>query len=97
MSDLTRQEQVNVRTALRYLRVRCGGWEVVSKALRFSQNTISHALKGRQAVTPLWAFRVARLAGVAVDDVLTGKYPGPSTCPYCGRSPSTDPTSDDAR
>jgi len=30
------------------------------------------------------AVRVARFAGVTVDDVLTGKYPPAGTCPHCG-------------
>lgn len=34
MSDLTSQEQVNVRTALRFLRARRGGWVPVAKVLR---------------------------------------------------------------
>jgi hypothetical protein len=34
--------------------------------------------------SPTMAFRVARLAGVGVDDILTGKYPPPGTCPLCG-------------
>jgi hypothetical protein len=30
------------------------------------------------------ALRVARLAGVPIDDVLAGKFPPAGTCPYCG-------------
>jgi hypothetical protein len=30
------------------------------------------------------AVRVARLAGVGVDDVLSGRYPAAGTCPMCG-------------
>jgi len=30
------------------------------------------------------AFRVARLAKVVVDDVLTGRFPDPRCCPHCG-------------
>jgi hypothetical protein len=32
------------------------------------------------------AFRVARLTGVSIDDLLAGKYPPPGTCPHCGHS-----------
>jgi hypothetical protein len=42
VSDLTAEEQKNVRTALRFLRK------------------------------------------VTVDDVLTGRFPAPGTCPHCG-------------
>ena len=32
------------------------------------------------------AFRVARAAGVPIDDVLGGKFPPPGTCPHCGHA-----------
>ena len=81
--DLTAAEQTNVRTALKFLRLRCGTWAVLSKALRFGESTLGNVAKGK-AVTPLVAFRVARLAKVSVDDVLAGRFPAPGTCPHCG-------------
>jgi hypothetical protein len=30
------------------------------------------------------AFRIARLVGVSVDDLVRGKFPEPGTCPRCG-------------
>lgn len=83
MSDLTPAEQTNVRTALRFLRARCGTWAAVGKALRFGESTVGNIVGGR-AVTPTVAFRVARLAKVSVDDVLTGRFPPAGTCPHCG-------------
>ena len=83
MTDLTATEQTNVRTALRFLRTRSGRWEHLAKALRLSEGTLSNVISGK-TVSPLVAFRVARLAKVAVDDVLTGRFPAPGTCPYCG-------------
>jgi hypothetical protein len=38
----------------------------------------------KEIVNASLAFRVAKVAGVPVDDVLTGKYPSPGTCPRCG-------------
>jgi hypothetical protein len=55
----------------------------VSKALRLGKNTAG-AVAGGQTATPLVAFRVAKLAKVAVDDVLAGRFPAPGTCPHCG-------------
>ena len=81
--DLTPQEQTHVRTALRFLRTRCGTWSALSKALRLGQNTVANVIGGR-AVGPVVAFRVARFAKASVDDVLTGRFPAPGTCPYCG-------------
>lgn len=83
MSDLTAGEQTNVRTALKFLRTRAGRWEHLAKAMRLSEGTLANVLSGK-AVTPLVAFRVARLAKVSVDDVLTGRFPAPGTCPHCG-------------
>lgn len=79
MSDLTVEEQRNVRAAVRFLRVRFGGWVPLTKVLRFTRSTLQ-----KDAPTPAVAFRVARLAKVAVDDVLAGRFPAPGTCPHCG-------------
>ena len=83
MSDLTTKEQGHVRTALRFLRARCGGWKPLGKALHAHQLTLS--VRGRPISASL-AVRVARLAGVGVDDVLTGKFPPAGTCPHCGHA-----------
>ena len=83
MSDLTAAEQTNVRTALKFLRSRCGTWAAVSTALRLGESTTSN-VAGGATVSPLVAFRVARLAKVSVDDVLGGRFPAPGTCPHCG-------------
>ena len=84
MSDLTAKEQANVRTAVAFLRARCGGVKPLAKALRFSLATI------RRSAGPVLAFRIARLAGVPVDDVLTGKYPPPGVCAHCGHRKEDD-------
>lgn len=86
MSDLTAEEQTSVRVALRFLRSRCGGWAAVGKALRFKESTIIR-LANTHPPTASLAIRLARLVGISVDDVLTGKYPPPGTCPYCGHRP----------
>jgi hypothetical protein len=67
-SDLTKAEHGNVRTALAFLRARCGGLKPLAKALRLTATTL------RATATPTLAYRVARLASVGVDGVLTGKY-----------------------
>ena len=84
MTDLTTQEQENVRGALLFLRTRCGGWKPLTKALRFQGKTLLHVSGGSRPVSASMAVRVARLASVSVDDVLTGKYPAQGTCPHCG-------------
>jgi hypothetical protein len=84
MSDLTTEEQTNVRTALRFLRLQSGGWNTLAKVLRCDHKQLGKIGAGQRGVSASLAFRVARLAGVPVDDVLAGRYPGEGTCPYCG-------------
>lgn len=86
MSDLTAEEQTNVRTAIKFLRTRCGGWKALAKALRFRQNTLAHVASGR-VVSATVAIRVARFAEVGVDELLAGRFPASGTCPHCGHCP----------
>jgi hypothetical protein len=88
VSDLTTQEQTNVRAALRYLRARCGTWDALAKALRFKLSSLAH-VSGGKTVSARLMLRVARLADISVDDLLAGRYPPAGTCPHCGR-PSSD-------
>jgi hypothetical protein len=81
VSDLTLDEQKHVRAALRFLWARSGGWKPVAKALHTQPLTLS--VRGRPISASL-AIRVARLAGVGVDDLLGGKYPPAGMCPHCG-------------
>lgn len=86
MTDLTPEEQTHTRRALRYLRTRCGGWELLGGAVHLTAKTLSHVSDGR-APSALLALRLARLARVPVDDVLGGRYPPPGACPHCGHIP----------
>jgi hypothetical protein len=78
VSDLTTKEQANVRAALVFLHARTGRWDILAKALRVDKRTLCNPASASTAV------RVARLAGVAVDDVLAGRFPDPAVCPHCG-------------
>ena len=92
-SDLTLTEQKHVRTAIWSLRVRVGGWTPLAKALRFQYDTVQKVAAGARAVTAGMALRVARFAGVSIDDLLAGNYTPPGTCPHCGHAPDfTDET-----
>lgn len=82
MSDLTAEEQKNVRAALRFLRVRLGAVQF-AKAMHASREAIRYTLAGKY-VSASMAFRAARLAGVGVDALLAGEYPPAGTCPHCG-------------
>jgi hypothetical protein len=77
---LTPGEQGHVLAAVRFLRARCGGWEPLVKALGFTRKTLT------KPASPAVVFRVARLAGVGVDELLAGKYPPTGVCAHCGHA-----------
>ena len=82
----TTEEQEHVRAALRYLRARAGSWRLLGKALGFKLSTMRHVRSRESDVSPKMTIRVARLAGVTVDDLLKGKFPPKGTCPHCGHT-----------
>jgi len=84
VSDLTADEQKHVRAALRFLRAKCGTWRTTAKALHLGLSTVGNVAAGTTSASPLMAFRVAKVAGVGVDEVLTGAFPPAGTCPHCG-------------
>jgi plasmid maintenance system antidote protein VapI len=80
MNDLTNKEQKAVRTALRFLRLRVGAWGPLAKALRYEWDSIQKVTTGKRAVTPALALRVARLAGVGMDELLVGRWLSARVC-----------------
>jgi plasmid maintenance system antidote protein VapI len=90
-NDLTDEEQKHVRTAIRYLRRRCWRLEVLAKQLAMRENSLSKILRGSRSVTARVAVRVARFAGVTVDDLFNGRGVPAGTCPFCGHPPDEVP------
>lgn len=86
MTDLDGKEQKHVRTALRFLCTSHGDWKSVARALPFESNNLRSIMRGDRDVSAMLAFRTARLAGVSVDDLLTGRF-RPGACPRCGHVP----------
>ena len=83
-ADLSLEEQEHVRNALILVRLQFGGGKALAQMLRFDHATIIHVCRSRRSVTASMAFRVARLVGVSIDDLLAGRFPAPGTCPRCG-------------
>lgn len=79
--DLTEEEEARVRAALRY--VARGGWDALAKGTRYTVKSLKHAAYERAPSASL-AVRLARYAGVGVDELLGGKYP--PSCPHCGQT-----------
>ena len=88
--DLTVEEQEHTRAALRFMRARLGSWDRLAKMLRVGVGPLKHIAK--LPVSAGLAVRAARFAGVPVDDVLSGRFPVPGTCPHCGRGPEPSPS-----
>ncbi len=76
-----------MRTALRFLRHKVGGWQPLADALGLKADSISKVLRGGRDVTAKLAYSVARLTDVSIDDLLAGALLSPRTCPHCGRPP----------
>lgn len=83
-ADLTPEEQEHVRNAIILVRVQFGGWKPLGKMLRFDPATIIHVCRERRSVSASLAFRLARLLGIGIDDLLAGKWPGDGACARCG-------------
>ena len=69
------------------LRLRVGAWGPLAKALRYEWDSIQKVATGKRAVTPALALRVARFAGVPMDELLAGQWLSPRVCPHCGHPP----------
>lgn len=84
--DLSVEEQANIRAALRFLGARVGGMPQLAKRLRVNDGSL-YAVAGRRKATASLAVRLAKFAGVPVDDVICGRFPPPGACPHCGHCP----------
>jgi CI repressor-like protein len=74
------------RNALRFLRARMGGEANLASALKVSRKTLDTVCaKGGRPSAGL-VIRAARVAGASVEELLSGHFPAPGVCPYCGRA-----------
>ena len=83
--DLTAEEQANVRRALQVLRRRFGSWAAVAEALHVKVETAKKGGGTNSKPSVGLALRVTRVAGVPLEDILSGAWPKPGACPTCGR------------
>jgi transcriptional regulator with XRE-family HTH domain len=85
LNRLAPDEGENVLAALGVLRSRRGSWALVATVMGVTKRQLSAYRNGELRPSAGLALRVARLAGVAVDDVLNGKFAAPRKCHECGR------------
>jgi hypothetical protein len=79
-SDLTPSEQENARVAIRFLATRYGDFAKLAKAMGAQRETVQRPAKRGARVTAGIALRAARVAGVALEDVLAGRWPVAGVC-----------------
>ncbi len=90
--DLTDEERANIRRAFRTLRFRFGTYEEIAKALGTSVQSVTRACGARARPTVALAFRAARVLGVPVEDIISGRWPAAGACPTCGRGDAPSST-----
>jgi plasmid maintenance system antidote protein VapI len=73
--DLSPAQIRSVRQALIALREHLCTWQRVGSALGFAEITLNHMVTGGKKPTPEVAFRISRLLGLTMDDVLSGRLP----------------------
>ena len=83
-AQLTREQRERVATTLRNLHRLHGPWKVVAGEMGFSVKTIMAVLSGRKGSMAL-AVRVAELAHIPVERLLTGGISDATVCPHCGQ------------
>ena len=83
-TDLTLEEQANVRVAMRFLATRLGDVAKLAKAMGAHRETVNRPARGG-VVSAGIALRVAKVAGVPLESVLAGTWPPGGACPHCGR------------
>jgi hypothetical protein len=85
-SDLSPDEQANAKRALRVLRLRLGTVAALAEALSANPKTLLAAISKRGRPTAGLSLRAARLAGVPLEDMLSGAWPVAGSGPHCGSS-----------
>ena len=76
-----------MRAAIAVLCVRFGSMAEVAQEAGIRTRTLYRLAAEDGHPTAGLALRVAELAGVPADDVLTGAFAKPGVCPMCGRGP----------
>lgn len=81
---LSPEEAANVRRALLFLRTRHGGGPKLAEAMGVGLFALQRAYWPKGKPGAGLALRAAKLAGVPVEAILSGAWPG-GACPHCGR------------
>ena len=85
-TGLTAEQAGNVRAALRVLLVRYGSSRKLARAMAVYYKAIERVLRRYRRPTVLMARKAAELAGVTPEELASGEFPKPGSCPLCGRT-----------
>lgn len=81
----TQDEAVNIRRAVRFLIKRYRSGQRLAAAIGTSSDSIYKVSQRRAFISPSVVFRIASVARVPVDDIVSGRWPPPSVCHFCGQ------------
>ncbi len=87
VNTLSLDEEAHVRRALIVLHAQHGEWTDLALVMNVhAENLLRLATSEKHHPTAGLALRAARIAGVPVEDVLSGEWPKPlpGPCPTCG-------------
>lgn len=85
--DLTLEQQEHVRVCLRALHARFRNWRNVERSLPLAHSGLVEVMSERVEVSVVIAFRVAKVLGASIYDVIAGKALPEGTCRSCGKEP----------
>lgn len=77
-------EQANVKAAIRLLRHQLDP-DQLARALKITRLALKHTTERRRPASAKLALRVARVAGVPLEEILSGAWRPTGVCPVCGR------------
>jgi hypothetical protein len=84
--SLTDAERKQLRVLLRNLHRHFGSWPCLAEAMGVRWRALSSIASGKRRGSPGILLRAARIAGLPVERVLSGKLDLAGRCPTCGRS-----------
>lgn len=85
LDRLNQEQRDGVRRAIATLSGRYGSLTKLAKAMGVHSTTVIRSARVTGKPSAGLAVKLAKLAGVPVDDVLSGAFPKPGSCPVCGR------------
>lgn len=85
MRVLTPTERSRVKAALRFMRRRLGGTKALAHAMGMGDSFLEAICGTRGKPSPGIALALSRICGATFDDLIAGRWPSATACPYCGR------------